>query len=151
MAGQPKVILERHCGNCGNCGNPVNVASACGFRSFRSLRNCRLRQKRSCQCDDERSSHAAPHHISGCACQDGGGAATTREKVPRTLKSCITRAYSKTCDAARCTYREIIWRRDQPIGQSPRPCFVDVVARRLGPQVVQPSLRLVFIFGRASV
>ena len=80
-----------------------------------------------------------------------GGAATTREKVPRTLKSCITRAYSKTCDAARCTYREIIWRRDQPIGQSPRPCFVDVVARRLGPQVVQPSLRLVFIFGRASV
>ena len=83
--------------------------------------------------------------------QDGGGAATTREKVPRTLKSCITRAYSKTCDAARCTYREIIWRRDQPIGQSPRPCFVDVVARRLGPQVVQPSLRLVFIFGRASV
>ena len=59
-----------------------------------------------------------------CDNQDGGGAATTREKVPRTLKSCITRAYSKTCDAARCTYREIIWRRDQPIGQSPRPCLL---------------------------
>ena len=33
----------------------------------------------------------------------------------------------------------------------PSTVFVDVVARRLGPQVVQPSLRLVFIFGRASV
>ena len=60
--------------------------------------------------------------------QDGGGAATTREKVPRTLKSCITRAYSKNM---RCGAMHVS--RDHlaagPADRSfPSTVFIDVVA-----------------------